>query len=485
LSKATKALKGSFILVLTKLSEKLLGLISTLVLARLLLPEDFGIVAISLLVMMFVEMISATGSNQYIIQKENVNDDDINTAWTINIILKSCVFILLLVISPLVAEYYDDNRLTMVIPILSTILITGAFSNPHLIMLQREQNYTPILKMDIIKKVCSISVMIAVAFTFKNYWALIAGHFVSSLVKSICSYIMLSYRPKFCLKNIKPQWDFSKWMLSKGILGYTRSQLDTFFVSSFYSPAQLGGFHVSKYIATMPATEGVSPALEPLLASFSRNKKDKDSLAHQVKLALLTTFLVTIPLTSFIFIFSYQIVELLLGEKWIQFHDMFAALSLLGVSLAIGSLSGQLITSLGKVKSLFYYDLISLCLMATAMFLNKDNSLLDFIFVRILMEWVIVISLLLYATSSLKIINYKLILMTLIKITGAVVIGYITYYFHFFSLPLFISLSISTVIYSLLWCLFVTLLYYSYYKKLPEGAHIQFIITSLIKSIKK
>ncbi len=109
MSNANKALKGSFLLVLTKLSEKSLGIVSTLVLARLLVPDDFGLVAIANLIIGLVSIMADTGSGLYLIQKEEVDDDDINTSWTINLILQTMLFVFLVLITPFASEYYQDD----------------------------------------------------------------------------------------------------------------------------------------------------------------------------------------------------------------------------------------------------------------------------------------------------------------------------------------------------------------------------------------
>jgi len=480
MSQATLALKGAFILTITKLSERLLGLVSTLILARLLLPEDFGIIAISLLVINFIEVITDTGGGLYIISKDEVDHQDINTFWTIDIILKLLVFLILLAITPIVSSYYDDVRLLTLLPVLALMIPIGAFTNPHLVILRRTQNYTPILKMDITKKVLSISATITVALIYQNYWALIAGHLTSNIVKLVYSYAVFDYRPKFTLCKFTEQWSFSKWMLAKGVLGYSRSQLDTFLVSSFYSPENLGGYHVSKYLSNMPGTDAISPALDPLLASYSRNKKDLDSFKHQVMLTLLVIMATAPPLATFMYFNSTAIVSLILGDKWITFSEVFGILSLLVIPLAIGRVAGQIVTSQGKVKVLFFYDLLSLIVMAGVLLSLSSISIEAFSTARVAIDFSFVLLLFIYSTTAIFKKDLLIILLYFITvILGALGLGYLSQVYFFIELPIFISLTLSFIIFCLTWLVFCYLFFSLFLRNNHAALHLKYLIQEL------
>jgi len=111
MSLTSQLLKSSSILLCMKLFQRGLGLISTLILARLLTPEDFGIVAIATLVVYLFEILAFAGKEQYLIQKTCVTNSDLNTAWTIDIILKSLLFLLFLISIEFIVEYYDKPML--------------------------------------------------------------------------------------------------------------------------------------------------------------------------------------------------------------------------------------------------------------------------------------------------------------------------------------------------------------------------------------
>lgn len=477
LSEANKVFKGSFLLLLSKIINRSFGLISTLILARVLVPEDFGLIAIAHLVISFVARSMESGSGQYLIQKEVVDDSDINTCWTINIILKSVIFLLLLIVTPFVAEYYSDDRLKLVVPILACMIIAGMLANPYMAILRRNQDYSIPFKIDIITKISSVSITVTIALIFQSYWALIMGHLVSNAVNTLCSYIFLTYRPKFSLLNAKQQWGFSKWMLGKGMLGYTRSQLDTFMVSSFYSPGILGGFHITKYISSMPGSEGISPALEPLLATFSRSINDKEAIRHQVSLVLIVVFALVVPLSCFLFVFSEPVVLLLLGEKWVDFAPIFGILTFLTIPAAVGKVASQVITSTGKVKLLFMYDIYSLIFMVVTLFYFVNGSLETFSIVRVLVEFLTISALFVVATHKIfGQVLFNILLLFSFYSLASFTLAYLSQYFFIDSIPYLFSLAVVFVVYGASSIILCWLFFLLFLAKNQAAHHAVFIL---------
>ena len=135
-------IKGSAIQLIIRLVQRSLGLISMAILARLLTPEDFGIVAIASLLVFFFQIMSETGSRQFIIQKTTLTKEDTDSAWTFNLIIKSIIWILFLLTIPFNSDYYQNSDLNRILIAISLILPISALSNPGLWLDQKAINYT-------------------------------------------------------------------------------------------------------------------------------------------------------------------------------------------------------------------------------------------------------------------------------------------------------------------------------------------------------
>jgi lipopolysaccharide exporter len=484
-SQAKKTILGSFILVSSKIVVRLLGLISTLVLARVLIPEDFGIVAISLIVLSFFDLLTLTGGKQYIIQLKDVSENDLNTAWSLNLLLKTAIVFALIVLAPFIAEHYNDERLTWVLIVISALSILESLGNPGLFLFAREQNYVPIFKLSVVQKVFTVAFTIGCALWFKNYWALVIGHLVSNLVKLVGSYIIHDFRPKFRLNNVRKQWDFSKWMMSKGVVGYARSQMDTFLVSNFYSPASVGSYHVMKYISSMPATEIIAPATQPLLATFSKSRDDEKKLQYQYSLCLLVLVVIAMPISLFINTFHQPIVSLLLGEQWLEYSNVFGVLSLLIISTALGSIASQALVAKKKLKYLFYYDVVSLCIMTAVLLGFEHSSLYQFAVLRTSVDVFLVTVLFLYTSQlvlKLSLINIaKLLLPSIISSISAL---YVIKFISFVSETVFIELFVNGACFFVVYLVIALGIYSPLLRNSEEGNYLVSSGKNIISHIK-
>lgn len=403
MSNVTKNIVAATFSAGSKLLEKLIGLVSTLFLARLLTPEDFGLVALVWLIIAFTDAFVESGAEDYIMQKETVDDTDLNTAWTLNVLLKFGVMLLLAAASPLIAEYYDEPQLVYAIAALSVVLILSSLRNPHMIVLQRERNYKPSFKIGIISKVLGVIATLTSAFLLRNFWALIIGHLTSTSVRILLTYLWFDYRPAFTLKRVREQFDFSQWVLLRNIFGYFRSQIDTFLVSGTYGLSALGGYHVSKYVSRLPAIDGIAPLMSPLLASFSEVQTDKDKLRYQVLFTIVVLFGLLIPVGAFMYTNADVISLILLGEQWVDYSVIFAVFSLSVFSLPTYNLAVALLYIEKKPKQVMYYDVASFLVLAVLLLVASTHTLLIFVITKISVDVSLSLCFLTYAVHRIGI----------------------------------------------------------------------------------
>lgn len=386
MSEANKVLKSSSLLIGSQFLVRAMGLVSTLVIARLLAPEDFGILAISMLVIAFTEMLTMTGSNQYIHQKHEVSKSDVNTAWTSNILLKCVIAVLIVCIAPYAADYYNDQRLRWTITVLSSLMIMQAFSNPGVMLLEKAINYKKSITIDISKKLLSAICTILFALTLGDYRALIYGYISSSFLSLILSYILIDYRPQFSLANIKEQWGFSKYALLLGAMGFCRSHIDTLIVSKVYSTAVLGAYNTIKYVSSMPSSEVIIPALKPMIATFAKKKDNLDDLRHQFILTVLILSLLIIPIGTFLNVNSYEVVSILLGEKWLEYSFIFEYLVLITITSSFSAIAGQMLIACGYIKYSFRFNTVSFVILVVILMSVINFELRYFLMVKVAFE---------------------------------------------------------------------------------------------------
>ena len=378
MSLSNKVINSSLIMISAKLIERGIGFISLLILARILTPEDFGIVAISSLVIYFFEALTMLGGEQYIIQKTKVTDADLDTIWTFELILKSMFWLALVIATPFIANYYENPNLELVLYASSSILILGALKNPGFSLHMKELRYIPIFKIDLTKKLISFSFVVPIAIYYETYWALIIGSVVSMVVFTLGTYALHSYRPRLSLSQLQNQWKFSQWILYKGCIGYIRAQMDTAIVSTIFPVGKLGKYYLVRDISVMPSIDIIMPAISPLLSAYSKAKADKFEIARKFDISFVILNLAIIPLCVFIYFFPEPIIDFLLGSKWDSTYELLQIFTLLLYSIAILQILNQFCIAIGKVKQLFLFDLTSTIIVGFSLYTLTVGNLSEF-----------------------------------------------------------------------------------------------------------
>lgn len=375
-------LKSSTFMVFGSFFQKSAGLISTLVLARLLMPEDFGKVAFLALTVNFFNVMSITGTQQYILSKADVSSDDLNTAFSLDLLMKGAFFCTLFVLSGVICKFFDMEAVHSALLLLSTTLLAKAAMNPGFILHQKELNYAALFKLELIAKIVSVSAVIIVALRFKSFWAIVIGDLVSSFVLLIGSYTMHRYRPKFSLKNISNQWDFSKWLFFKGMIGYSKSNLDQVFVTKMFDSATIGGFYLARDIAMMPAYDLLNKALVPLLPALAQSQKNHELFNYKISFSIFFVNILAFPIAAVMLVAADSIILTLLGEQWVHVADIFKTFVPLMYFACLAPIFAHALVSRQKVKITFWVDVVALFLHLVPFVILNNIILTDVVMIR-------------------------------------------------------------------------------------------------------
>lgn len=400
-------LKSSLFNIGIKLIQRLLGIVSIFILARLLIPEDFALIALVSIIIYFFDILSNAGSEPYILQKSNVNLHDLNTAWTLDIIAKAALAGLLIISSEYIAAYFDNEELALALTISSSVLVINALKNPGIILLKKHFNYQPIFWLSTIQKLITFPIVLFLAFYLKNYWALIVGDIISSLIFTVGSYYIHDFKPKFSNIHLTKQWHFSKWIFLKSIIGYLRAQIDTLIVSKIFSERVLGQYYMTRNIVMIPSHSLISPAVEPLISAYSQYKNNYKQLTKEIVKTLTVISYICIPISIFLFFFSSNVVQALLGEQWAESAGLLAALVLLFFYFCYVQVFEQVLIALEKTKALLIYDLFSLIVITASLTIpllveSLEVSVNTFAFIRGVAGVITMLMLYFYISSLLK-----------------------------------------------------------------------------------
>lgn len=375
MSVTSRVLQSSAFLLGIQFIQRSLGIISTLILARLLAPEHFGIVALVAIGLQFFEILADAGNQHYIIQKSDVTEADLNTAWTMDILTKTAMAGLIFFIAPWLAAYFDAPELTLAIRVAALALPIRALRNPGLMLLAKQMNYRPVFVLNVWQKVLSFLVVVALALIHPSHWAIIVGNLVAVLILAVGSYRVHAHRPRLTLQHVSVQWGFSKWLILRGVVGFTRSQVDNLIVSRVFGPTQLGGYHLIRELSTLPALSIIIPGSEPLQAAMADSKDRAQDLAYRTRLSLVLMTSILAPITAFMLAYPDLIVRVLLGANWADYGGLLRPFALFFFTFCLFALVSNACIAIGKVKMLFVFDLVSTVLIVAWLLMLKEPTL--------------------------------------------------------------------------------------------------------------
>ncbi len=344
--------------LLAKWLNRSLGLISMLCLVRILEPADFGLVALASIVMAFFVMISNAGTEKYLIKAENCSTEMLDSAWSLNIVLKLACSVTLALFANQLASYMKEPALSGVLLVASFIPVISSLKNIGLVIYERDLNYKPLTQLSVMVKLVTVPITVLLALYLQNYWALIIGLIVAEVMSVLGSYLIHPYRPKWSVKQWGKQWSFSKWHLICTATGYVRSRIDAILLGRYLTSGDVGIYRVSQEFAWLPFTELIAPATSSMYAGITKVREDRELLNDCILRYLAISYLFVIPSVFGIYALSDLFTTVVLGEKWLDAAPVIGLLALLMLSMPLNISLQSVLTNLSKIKYLVLLDMV-------------------------------------------------------------------------------------------------------------------------------
>jgi len=339
---------GSIWMMSVNIVQKGIGLVSTLILARLLAPEDFGLVAMATVLIELLQAATEFGFDVSLIQKQNADRRHYDTAWTFNVLFGCTSGAILMAGAWQVAAFYDDARVAPVLFVLAQYFLLRGFENIGIVNFRKEFEYHREFLFFSLVKILAFFITISAAIILRNYWALVIGTICSRLISLALSYILHPYRPRFTLSARKDLFSFSVWMFVNNLLSFTRTRGAHFIVGRLLGPNSLGLYTVGTEIAFLPTTELIAPINRAIYPGYARIASDIFRLraAYLNVLSIIST--IAIPATLGIALVADLAIPVLLGPQWTGAIELVQWLALVGMLASLQSNTGVAYIALGK-----------------------------------------------------------------------------------------------------------------------------------------
>jgi O-antigen/teichoic acid export membrane protein len=337
---------GSAWAVAMRWSMRLVGMLSVVILARLLKPEDFGILAMASLLIGAFASFTGVGVGALLIREANISQVDMDTAWTIRIIQGMLLAAVVALLAYPASLYFREPRLTEVVYVCALGLFLGSFANIGIVLIRKELDFAKDFRYHLIIKFVGVATTISLAFWLRSYWALAIARPVAAVIDVAISYLMHPYRPRFSMKSAHRFYRFSAFVITSNVARFINSKADVFLVGTVGTASEMGTYNVAAEMSAIPPKEitvSVGRAMFPTLSRLKHAGGDVGDLQASFLAIVGSVAVLCIPMGLGLWIVADDFVHVVLGERWA------ATTALIGYLAIYGTLESLINIMLGHI----------------------------------------------------------------------------------------------------------------------------------------
>lgn len=344
--------KGTAWVTALRLGVRGLGFISTLILARLLMPEDFGLVALASLIAASIELFGAFNFDIWLVRHSQPKRDDYDTVWTLALIRDLLIALMVIALAVPAAAWFGDPDLEQVLQVLAAATVVKAFRNIGVVDFRRDMQFDREFRFLGLSKLCSFVVTVALAFTLRNYWALLGGIVAGALSRLLLSYMLHPYRPRPSLCLARKVLKFSRWLLLLGITGFVYRRIQGLVIGKSMGSEALGFFSMAEEISEFATSELLIPLRRVLVPAYSRIQQDMPRLRMSFTDTFSLIILLGVPLTAGIALLAEPLVQVLLGDRWLPVVPIMRILAAHAMAAVFLANQAPVLMALGMTRLL-------------------------------------------------------------------------------------------------------------------------------------
>jgi lipopolysaccharide exporter len=347
-----------------RLSIRAIGLVSTIVLARLLQPADFGVISLSMALVTAMDVFSNFTFDMALIRQPDARREHYDTVWTLTIIRGALITLALIALARPAAIFFAEPRIEPIVYWLGASALLEGFQNVGIVDFRKELAFHREFLFQIYAKLTGFVVTVVLAVAWQNFWALVAGIIAYRAAALVLSYVMHPYRPRFSLTEWRNLFSFSAWLLFSNISYFLGARLDTFVIGRLLNVHILGIYEISSEIASLPTGELVAPIHRALYPGYAKMLQDPARLAQGYISGLAVMLMIALPAAAGVGCVAEPIIRVFLGEKWLEALPLLQILAIGGMVRVWYANSLPVLLAMGRAKLLSHLAILNLAIAA-------------------------------------------------------------------------------------------------------------------------
>lgn len=444
-----------------KMGTLAINFLSNLVLARLLMPEDFDYIGMLAIFLAVSNIFIQGGLGAALIQKKNPTKLDYSTVFYWNLVFSVIFYVILFAIAPLVARFYNLPVLQPMLRVQSSVLIIQSFAIVQITQLQKRMNFRALAIRNMAAALAGTLIAIPLALRGYGAWSLVASAITAAIVNVLLLWMLSDWRPSmaFSFSSLKSLFSFGGLMLLSSLAETLYVNLQGLIIGKRFPAGNLGYYMQAKKLEEVPVTGLSSIVNEVTFPAFATLQDDPDRLLEGVRKSTKALIFLNFPMMILLIIIALPLITLLYGAKWETSVPYFQILCISGLIYTINTLNTNVIKALGKGKIYFLIQIIKRIIGIAMIFIGMTFGIYGLLWAAAGVSY---ISFIINALVNKKLINYGIISQLrdiLPCLLTALVAGAITYALKsLLPLHIYIVMLIQIFVYAIVYILLAKLL---------------------------
>lgn len=339
----------------------LLRIVSMSVLARLLTPADYGLVAMATSITAVLGAVREAGLSSATVQRKEITQVQVSVLFWLNVLLGASMFVVAIILSPLAAAFYKQPELVKIIPVFGLLGVIGSLGIQHMALMQRRMEFKKILTRDLAGQITGLFAGIAAARAGAGAWSLVIMEAVALTVSTATIWVACEWRPskpgKFgeAIGLVK----FGSKVMGGALVHHFSKGLDIVILGSLYGNASVGIYGRAQQLLAVPMAQVVTPIMSVARPALSRAAEEPKRMARATSDLLRLISFITAFVVALLVPISETVVVLALGEKWLQAAPIFAGLAPFAIVEPCGALLASVLVATGHPGELLRWRFIS------------------------------------------------------------------------------------------------------------------------------
>lgn len=363
-----RSVRGGAVTIANQGAKFFIAVGSTAILARLLTPEDFGLIAMVMAIIGFIGIFKDLGLSMATIQRADVNHAQVSTLFWINVGVSIFMMILIATLAPALAWYYKEPRVVRITLILAGTIIFSGLIVQHQALLRRQMRFGVLALVEIVTMFVGFAIGVGCALAGFGYWSLVLIPVVREFAMMLGVWTFCGWRPGAPARRsgARAMVSFGAHLTGFNVVNYFARNLDKILLGRYWGATSLGFYNKAYQLLLLPIQQINNPITSVAVPTLSRLQQEPERYRAYYRRGVFLTVSIGMPVVAFLFVVADKAVLTLLGDQWLESVAIFRALGPAAFMGTLNMATGWVYLSLGRTKRQFVWGIFSSAIIALA-----------------------------------------------------------------------------------------------------------------------